>query len=233
MLDDLTVQEIGTGSAPRVVRRQISVRALAAEYAGHLTGLDAFFTRYRPLICPFDRLIDVVPATARLLDIGAGNGLFLYLLGATGKVEEGIGVDIASSEVAAGRRALAELGIRNLRLERVSDTEQWPSGGFGVVSMIDVLHHIPPHHQRSFFEEACRRVSPGGTMVYKDMCARPAWRAWGNRLHDLLKARQWISYRAIGEVEAWARELGLALVISDDIPIGYYGHELRVFARTG
>src|SRR6266576_3469231 len=74
------------------------------------------------------------------------------------------------------------------------------------VSMIDVMHHVPPSFQKEFLLTACRHVRPSGLLIYKDMCRRPRWRAAANRLHDLVLARQWINYLPISQVELWAGE---------------------------
>jgi cyclopropane fatty-acyl-phospholipid synthase-like methyltransferase len=211
--------------------RSTLIAAQAAEYAKHVRGGQAFFTRYRPFICPFEPLVAAVPPAARVLDIGASNGLFLYMLRAHGKLREGVGIDIAADEIFAGRGALAALGVDNIRLIIARDIPEWPSGTFDAVSMIDVMHHIPPWAQRSFFESACANVSRDGKLIYKDMCRAPTWRASANRLHDLLKAKQWIHYRAVEDIESWARAQGFQLLASQTINIYYYGHELRVFQR--
>lgn len=204
---------------------------LAAEFAGHQRGLAAFFTRYRPYICPFDSLLSAVPRRTRMLDIGCGNGLFLYMAWAQGRLMEGIGFDLVANEITAGRRALMELGVEAIDLQVATDSDAWPPGSFDVVSVIDVMHHVPSKAQREFLEKACVKVAPGGKLIYKDMCHAPAWRAWGNRLHDLLKARQWIHHCLIEDVEQWVAGQGFELTLEKTINMYFYGHELRVFER--
>ena len=116
-----------------------------------------------------------------------------------------------------------------MEFERVDATAAWPCGEeqFDVVSIIDVMHHVPVAAQRSVIETASRRVKPGGMLLYKDMCRRPLWRAWANRLHDLVVARQWINYAAVQDVERWASEAGMRVVERERINRLWYGHELR------
>jgi hypothetical protein len=97
--------------------------------------------------------------------------------------------------------------------------------------MIDVLHHCPPAIQRTFFEAACDRVRPGGRLIYKDMCRSPLWMAWANRIHDLLKARQWNHYVPINDVEEWGAARGFRVIGSERINMHAYGHELLILER--
>ena len=78
-----------------------------------------------------------------------------------------------------------------IAFERRDAQQDWPSGPFDIVSVIDVMHHVPTIAQRTVIERAASRLKPGGLLVYKDMVERPRWRAWKNRLHDLVLARQW------------------------------------------
>jgi SAM-dependent methyltransferase len=207
------------------------VNTLAANYAAHFSGLERWLVANRPRICPFARLMEAVPAASRVFDIGCGTGLFLYLLAGERKIGHGIGVDIARGEIAAGQVALKALDVSNLELQCVSSINGWPTEEFDVVTLIDVLHHCPPAEQERFFAEACARVRKGGILIYKDMCQFPFWKAWANRLHDLVKARQWIHYVPIERAEEWALSRGFEVLARGRIDMYVYGHELRIFER--
>jgi 2-polyprenyl-3-methyl-5-hydroxy-6-metoxy-1,4-benzoquinol methylase len=203
----------------------------AADYAKHFDGLQAFFVHYRPVISPFEPIIEAVPIGARVLDIGAGNGLLLFLLRKNGWLGTGVGIDIAEHEIATGTKALAALDVKNVQLRVLDDLSQLEPESFDVVTVIDVMHHVPPLKQAEFFKNALQRVAPGGLLIYKDMCKRPHWRAWANRLHDLVKAKQWIHYRAVTDIEDWAKAQGFELSYRQDMARYWYGHELRIFQR--
>lgn len=220
----------------------------AAQPAGRLAGrsgqsslLGRLLQHHRPRICPFERLLAHVPTGSRVLDVGCGGGLLLGLLAAAGRLstEPGrasIGFDSSRGAIdtadamldawRARRGSPAPIEFRCLGVE-----EPWPEGAFDCVTIVDVMHHVPPAHQRSTIQLAATHVRPGGVLLYKDMCRRPRWRAWANRLHDLALARQWIHYADVRDVESWARDAGLALIASEDHARLWYGHELRVFRR--
>ncbi len=192
---------------------------------------------YRPYICPFERLLRHVPIGSTVLDVGCGAGLFGALLAGSGREPSGTGFDVASNAIALAQEMAQKVGRMyppaSLRFDRRDATAAWPAGPFDVVSVIDVMHHVPPPFQREFMKTACNAVRPGGVLLYKDMVSRPLWRAAANRMHDLLLARQWIHYAPIAEVERWASDAGMLPIHSELCNRLWYGHELRVFQRLG
>jgi 2-polyprenyl-3-methyl-5-hydroxy-6-metoxy-1,4-benzoquinol methylase len=186
----------------------------------------------RPYICPFDELIARVPAGSSVLDIGCGAGLFLGLLEKSGRLARGVGFD-ASHRAVVAAQAMSKQNFPNGRVqfEFREPKQSWPSGSFDVVSMIDVMHHVPPPDQRTMIDEALSRVNPGGFFLYKDMVDQPAWRAHWNRAHDLILARQWIHYRPLEDVLEWTRAAGFEIADQSSFNQLAYGHELILAQR--
>lgn len=190
----------------------------------------------RTYICPVQPLIDEVPQKAIVFDIGCGNGLFLSVLVDRGKIEGGLGVDSNKMVVESAKKIMSRLlaekhSNAKINFIAVNKASEWPEALFSCVSMIDVIHHIPPALQEEFFFEAARRVAPGGMLLYKDMCARPLWKALANRLHDLILARQWIHYVPVDRIKKWAYSCGLQIERETSYSILSYGHEKLVFKR--
>jgi 2-polyprenyl-3-methyl-5-hydroxy-6-metoxy-1,4-benzoquinol methylase len=222
------------GSSPRIDTPGAAARAAARLYASAPLGARAL-ARLRPWICPFERLVPLVPVGARVLDVGCGSGLLLGLLARAGRLAGGVGIDADLGAIAAAeamRTALPPPLRARLRFARQDAEAPWPAEPFTVVALIDVLHHLPPSRQHALIERALLAVEPGGMLLYKDMAARPRWRAAANRAHDLLMARQWVHHRALAEVEAWAAAAGFACAHRARIARGPYGHELAVFRRV-
>jgi 2-polyprenyl-3-methyl-5-hydroxy-6-metoxy-1,4-benzoquinol methylase len=115
-----------------------------------------------------------------------------------------------------------------LSFSRLDSDAAWPDEEFDVVFVIDVLHHVPPANQRVFFERVTSKVKQNGILVYKDMSLRPWWKAQANRLHDLVLARETISYVPVATVEHWASLKGMRVIAREDISRLWYAHELRV-----
>jgi 2-polyprenyl-3-methyl-5-hydroxy-6-metoxy-1,4-benzoquinol methylase len=229
-------ERMAEGSA----KTALTVRELS-RLAGELFRDSPWVTRtlqrYRPFICPFDRLLEHIPADATVMDVGCGNGLLLGALAARGCISSGVGFDASASAINSANMMAKRIrspgtGTAKLKFEKTDATGKWPGGSFDVVTIVDVIHHVPPRAQKDVLDLAADRVKPGGVLLYKDMADHPMWRAQANRLHDLLLARQWINYMPIKTVENWAKERGLELAEKQDINRYFYGHQLRIFRKT-
>lgn len=223
--------------APDAAARQLSDAEIAGlAFTAYRTAppLVRALQALRPAICPLERLVREIPPGSELLDVGCGAGLLLLAAAASGRLAAGHGVDISERAIGAARRAFAEPAVAGDGVPitfQCSTGLELPEGPFDVVTLIDVMHHVPPGIQRTFFALAAARVRPGGLLVYKDMCHRPRWKAWGNRLHDLVLARQWIHYVPLEHICTWAGGLGFAVRSSERYSRFWYGHELLVLER--
>jgi 2-polyprenyl-3-methyl-5-hydroxy-6-metoxy-1,4-benzoquinol methylase len=185
----------------------------------------------RPELCPFHELLPIVPSGASVLDIGCGSGIFLGLLQYFGFRISGFGFDASRSAVDCANAMARRHGGGRLRFEHIPKEDPWPDGQFDVVSIIDVLHHIPAEHQESAFRAAAARVSPGGLLLYKDMSGSPWHLAGANRVHDLIVAREWIHYVPVAAIERWAAGLHMKLHRRGSFRMLWYKHDLRVFQK--
>ncbi len=187
---------------------------------------------WRPFICPFDLVIAEVPDESFVLDIGCGGGLLLGALICVGRVRGGVGFDFSADAIRVASAMAQSLGPdRGLEFLHLSALDAWPAGPFTVVTMIDVMHHVPVASQRDVFRKAAEILKPGARLIYKDIAPRPRWRAWANTLHDLVLARQWAHYVPMSTIGEWAREDGLTLHRAYQANRLWYGHQCAVFTR--
>jgi len=186
----------------------------------------------RPYICPFHVLIDYISPNATLLDVGCGAGLFISVLARLGRLQSAVGFDADRAAISAAQNISRALpNSSRIRFEHRDAHEMWPDGLFDVVCLIDVMHHVSPDKQAELITNATEHLAEGGILLYKDMACRPLWRAWANRLHDLLSVGEWIYYAKLDDVIAWARAEGLHLDDRGSMNMLWYRHEWCVFRR--
>jgi 2-polyprenyl-3-methyl-5-hydroxy-6-metoxy-1,4-benzoquinol methylase len=193
---------------------------------------DRLLVQLRPYICPFAPMVKWVQPGSSVLDLGCGGGLWLLTLADSGCLARGVGCDINHRALIQGRRAAERFtrkeGAGQIDFLHTRGIDEWPTDLFDVVSLIDVLHHVPPKIQADFLRRALERVKPGGKLIYKDMASAPSWISWGNRLHDLVLARQWIHYFPIERAAEVLTKAGGSVRHRQNWRRLFYGHELLV-----
>ena len=188
--------------------------------------------RLRPHVLPVEVLVRAVPEGASILDVGCGGGLFLGLLAAQRQVSRGLGFDASKDAITSAQRMLSRLPDgHGLEFCHLDVAERWPEGMFDVVSMLDVMHHIPPDAQLTVLDMATEKVSPGGRILYKDMSNRPMWMAYANRLHDLMIACEWIHYLPLDKIKERLEQKGFRKLSSERIARYCDLHEILVMER--
>lgn len=186
----------------------------------------------RPFICPFGELIDEVPEGAKVVDIGCGGGLFLGLLALEKRIDSGIGVDVSRPAIAAALEMKKNHPRgASIDFKHLSEIDALPEGEFDVVSMVDVLHHIPPDEREKAIVQACSGVRPGGILLYKDMVTRPRWRSWANAFHDLIISAELTTTQDVKAVVSWCANAGLEAEKILTRNMLWYGHEMVVFRK--
>ena len=110
----------------------------------------------RFLTCPFLRLLRAIPRDARVLDIGAGHGLFARLVAARG----------------ARRVVAVEPDVRKVQpvdgVTFVAGFDDVVRGRFDAITIIDVLYKIPIAEWDALFARCVARLEPGGVLVIKE-----------------------------------------------------------------
>jgi 2-polyprenyl-3-methyl-5-hydroxy-6-metoxy-1,4-benzoquinol methylase len=221
------------GPAPSAAKLSAAeLSAIATRLYRYGARFGRLLQRYRPFICPFEEVLADVPAGARVLDVGCGRGLLLGLLATSGRIKDAVGFDSSAPAIAEARSMARSAGLDHcLTFTRLDAEADWPDGAFDVVTMVDVLHHVPPAAQRAVILQAAGAVRPGGRFIYKDMASRPSWMALANRPHDLLLVREWIHSAALEEVESRCLGAGLRPVRRYAASRFWYRHEALVLAK--
>ncbi len=188
--------------------------------------VDRLKIRYRPYICPFERLLHFIDRNAAVFDIGCGSGQFCLLASEFSDARRIHGIEIDSRLVANAR---AEVEGDPSRMARVTfsvyDGVNVPDmiHEFDVVFMIDVLHHIPADAQWSFLKNVHDRMKPGATLILKDIDASSPF-VFFNKLHDMVFGGGCGHERAFATAQAFCASLGFAVEDASTQRVGVYPH---------
>ena len=193
----------------------------------NLSFKEKFIMTYRPYICPFHKLIDFVPENSKILDVGCGSGLWLYLLWELKLISQGLGIEIDENKV---KTALSlKKQNYNLDFKFYSGKDGFPCEHFDCVSLIDVIHHIPKDDQRSFI----KKIAAINTelIIFKDINPASRTKAAMNSLHDLVLSQQKPKYCRIEDISTWLKEEGFATQEISRYDMLWYSHYYVIARR--
>lgn len=194
-------------------------------------SLQAFSQRHRQKICPLDPIIQAIPANANILDVGCGAGLVLGLLALSGSIQKGVGFDSNPDAINTAKKMIGRLKIEGIKFKTIQVEQPWPDGKFDTIIMIDVMHHIPVKERKKCLEKIAEKLPSNGLFIYKDMKSKPFIFGLGNRIHDLLFSKQWVTYMPKKEVISIFKENGIGAIQQQEWSRFWYGHELIVFKK--
>lgn len=165
---------------------------------------------YRPIICPFDSLINLIPEGQRVLDIGCGIGTFLQLVAEYRRPQSIGGIEINRSLIETSRSVLQQLSAQiPTRLEAYNgvDLPAWVEE-YSHVLLVDVLHHIPKKQHETFLSNLLAQIKSGTVVIIKDIDASQPFWCFFNKMHDLLLSTQFTHERGAAELRASLERLG-------------------------
>jgi 2-polyprenyl-3-methyl-5-hydroxy-6-metoxy-1,4-benzoquinol methylase len=163
-----------------------AARAALRGYRGAPTA-DRLHVLVRWLSCPFPPIVDALPSTGRVLEVGCGHGLFSGYLARRYPRLHVCGVDIDAEKIAV---ATASEPLDGGRLQfAVGDSGAVPQGPWDAVVLVDVLYLLDEAGQRALLASCAAVLAPGGVLVVKDMATRPRWKARWNAAQEALSVR--------------------------------------------
>ena len=148
--------------------------------------IDKFKIVYRPYICPFNDLLKEIGSGKSIFDIGCGSGLFAILLAEFIKPKAIYGIDIEDRLIRIAKKLLDPYKKRINIVFEVYDGRVLPEliNKCDVVTMIDVLHHIPKDMHKKFASDLYINMLPASIFILKDIDASSLL-VFYNKLHDL------------------------------------------------
>jgi 2-polyprenyl-3-methyl-5-hydroxy-6-metoxy-1,4-benzoquinol methylase len=160
------------------------------EPSSEMGGLSGLKTRLRPLVCPLHVVLEQIPMGARIFDIGCGSGSLLYLAVRLRAAKSAHGYDVSHDAIKAAGTFARRSDLVCAKFLPVSD---FPNlSGYDVVTLVDVLHHIPPERQTGFLAQIVHAMDTGAKLVILDINADRVVPAMCNQIHDLVLNRDWV-----------------------------------------
>ncbi len=143
-------------------------------------------TAIRAWTAPLDLVVEAIPATGRILDIGCGHGLVANEVALRNPSASVLGVDLSETKIASARASVSGRTNIEFRSALLDDIDE---SGFDAVALVDVLYLVPEARWRAFLEACFRRLRPGGAFVLKEIGTRPRWKFERLRLQEFLSTR--------------------------------------------
>jgi 2-polyprenyl-3-methyl-5-hydroxy-6-metoxy-1,4-benzoquinol methylase len=173
-------------------------------------GYVDYDTDKEPMTPVFEKYIDLILkygiSKGKLLDVGAATGFFMNL---ASKKFEVYGVEVSDFAAQKGRNN--GLNILTGSLE----TSNYLDNSFDVITMFDVLEHLP--NPKTALLEANRILRKGGLLIINTPDSESLWaNIMGSRWH-LIVPPEHINYFSPKTLSTYTKKIGLKVVFNDKI----------------
>ena len=174
--------------------------------------VDRLKIKYRPLICPFDDLLEYAKTKKRAFDIGCGSGQFASLLAKFTGVNQIEGVEIDDRLVRNANELANEFKNEKSISFSVFNGKTLPNslGEAEIIYLIDVIHHVPKLQQKDFLKEIYSKMSSGSVLIFKDINASSIF-VPVNKFHDFVFAGEIGNEISFRKAQDWAKEIGFEI----------------------
>jgi SAM-dependent methyltransferase len=174
-------------------------------------------------------VLDHLPAEARVLDLGAGHGIFAHLA-----LEAGARSVVA---VEPDRRKVF-LTFPGPGLRVVNGYHEAVRGAFDAVTMFDVLYRFPTPEWDPLFRWVRERLAPGGVFLIKELDPEHRAKAFWNRTQERVSDRigltlgEAFSYETRDQIRDRLLRAGFERFEAVEIGAGYPHAHILYIGRT-
>jgi 2-polyprenyl-3-methyl-5-hydroxy-6-metoxy-1,4-benzoquinol methylase len=195
------------GASAQLITSAEAIKRSLGRYRSQSLGIRGF-TLARHLLAPLARVLEPMPTTGRLLDVGCGHGLFANALAIQSPARQVLGVDPSGAKIAVARAS--SVGLPNVSYVQgmVQDVQE---GDFDGISIVDVLYLLPVEEKLAVLRACRERISPNGVLVLKTNDIRPPWKYRVARLQEQLMTGLGLTL-GHGELYFFSREQNAGLL---------------------
>lgn len=187
--------------------------------------VDKLKIKYRPIICPFNDLIDFAKDKNSVFDIGCGSGQFCALIAKYTGVQKIMGIEINERLVNNANEVNEEFRTNKSIKFEVFDGKTIPDAisEYDLVYMIDVFHHIPPQQQVDFMKQLFAKMKKGAKLIFKDIDAGSPL-VLCNKMHDMVFAGEIGKEISFNKAKSMLSEAGFKITESFKKTVFVYAH---------
>ena len=146
--------------------------------------IDKLKISYRPIVCPFDDLLKIIPENESVFDIGCGSGMFLSLVASYKNPEKVYGIEIDDKLIENAKKIFKNINVPSEFKKYNGNTLPQEINSYKYIVLIDVLHHIPKN-QFSFLKNIYDIMNEESILIIKDIDRKNPLHYW-NKIHDMI-----------------------------------------------
>jgi SAM-dependent methyltransferase len=187
--------------------------------------IDKLKIKYRPIICPFNELINYAQNEQSVFDIGCGSGQFCALIANYTPVKKIKGIEINDRLVNNAKQVNKQFSDTKSIVFDVFDGNTIPNdiADYDLIYMIDVYHHIPKNIREAFMKQLFDKMKTGAKLMFKDIDAASPF-VLCNKLHDLVFAQEIGNEISFKHAKSMLSKLGYKIIEEYATTVFVYPH---------
>jgi len=171
--------------------------------------LEKIYTILRFALSPISDMEAYVPQKGKILDLGCGTGIFANILCMGSKDRNVLGIDLSSSRIATAR--MISKDRPNLKFI-TGDVNSVAFGDYGIITIIDLLHHMPYPEQEKILLKVYTKLQDNGLLIIKDLEKSPYWKYIFHYIQDSISYKgAKLYFRSSEDMVGLLRSIGFAV----------------------
>ncbi|KJS06964.1 MAG: hypothetical protein VR77_02940 [Flavobacteriales bacterium BRH_c54] len=167
------------------ISKQELIKTLQKYQPKKIGFIDKLKISYRPMVCPFDDLLDIIPEHESIFDIGCGSGMFLSLVATYKNPEKVYGIEIDDKLIENAKKIFKNINVPSEFKKYNGNILPQEINSFKYITLIDVLHHIPKYNQIIFLKNIFDMMNEESILIIKDIDRKNPLHYW-NKIHDMV-----------------------------------------------